>query len=189
MEKRELIIEATSDLIAINGLPATPISLVAREAGCGAGTIYRYFDTKEVLIEAVYLALMDRFTEACLADMDESASIRDQISQMWLNVYHYLRTTPRDAALLDQLSVAPTIREGLQLAGKARLQARIHPLLDQGRIDGLIRDIPNDVLGIYVYGGLSTLLRSQRNQPGLNTNDVADETLLQLCWGSIGNPS
>ena len=50
MEKHQLIIDATCDLIAENGLQATPISSVAKEAGCGAGTIYRYFETKEELI-------------------------------------------------------------------------------------------------------------------------------------------
>ncbi|MEC9410492.1 MAG: TetR/AcrR family transcriptional regulator, partial [Pseudomonadota bacterium] len=87
MDKRELIITATCDLIAENGLQATPISMVAKEACCGAGTIYRYFETKEELIEDVYLTLMERFSDACLKDVDENASVREQLNSVWLNLY------------------------------------------------------------------------------------------------------
>jgi len=186
MDRQDCIIAATSELIAVNGLAATPMSLVARHAGCGAGTIYRYFETKEVLIEAVYLSLMARFSSACLDGIDDSGSVKTQLSQFWLNLYHYLRSTPQDATLFDQLSVAPAISEELQIAGKATILERITPLLEQGRKDGIIRDLPDDVLGIFIYGGLSTLLRSNRNQPGLNQSEVTDEMVLSLCWGAVG---
>jgi len=190
MDKRQLIIEATCDLIAVNGLQATPISLVARQACCGAGTIYRYFETKEELIEAVYLSLMSRFTRACLKGLDESAGVREQLNSIWLNLYHYMREEPKDALLLDQLSVAPAISAELQSVGKKELIERIHPLFARGRNEGLIRDIPDDVLGVFVYGGISTLLRGERNTPGQcageATHEVTDEMLLSICWGAIG---
>ncbi|WP_055587113.1 TetR/AcrR family transcriptional regulator [Streptacidiphilus griseoplanus] len=36
---------------------------VAREAGVGIGTVFRHFPTKEALLEAVYVARLERFAE------------------------------------------------------------------------------------------------------------------------------
>ena len=114
MDKREQILEATANLIAECGLQS-PISLVAKQACCGAGTIYRYFDTKEELIEMVYLKQMERLSDACLANNDNTGRVREQLHNIWSNLFHYLNDSPRDAALLDQLGVAPDVREELQL--------------------------------------------------------------------------
>ena len=185
MEKHQLIIDATCDLIAENGLQATPISSVAKEAGCGAGTIYRYFETKEELIEAVYLSLMERFTSACLENLDRTASVREQLNTIWLNLYNYMREVPRDALLLDQLSVAPAISAELQERGKRDLKTTIDPIFTRGRQEGSIKDIPDDVLGVFVYGGISTLLRTDRNAPCVVPTVVTDDMLLSICWGAI----
>jgi AcrR family transcriptional regulator len=50
LDKKTLILETTLDLISENGFHGTPISMIAEKAGIGAGTIYRYFENKEDLI-------------------------------------------------------------------------------------------------------------------------------------------
>ncbi|WP_300427803.1 TetR/AcrR family transcriptional regulator [uncultured Thalassolituus sp.] len=185
MDKSEQIIEAAAELIALNGLQASPVSMVAKHACCGAGTIYRYFDTKEELVEAVYLQLMQRITRATLAGDDPSGDIRSRLSNMWLNLFRYLSDNPRDAALIDQLSVAPAICELKQRMAENELQSGVHSLFEEGRQQGLIKDLPNEVLGIYVYGGISTLVRLAHKVPGLKENTITDDMVLGLCWDAI----
>ncbi|MFT6423297.1 MAG: TetR/AcrR family transcriptional repressor of multidrug resistance operon [Thalassolituus sp.] len=186
MDKREQILEATANLIAECGLQS-PISLVAKQACCGAGTIYRYFDTKEELIEMVYLKQMERLSDACLANNDKTGSVREQLHNIWSNLFHYLNDSPRDAALLDQLGVAPDVREELQLKAQAGIVERIHALFDEGRARGEVKDLPNDVLGVYAYGGISTLVRMARTKPGLKDQTITEEMVLSLCWDAIAN--
>jgi len=52
--KRELIIHATIRLISEYGFHGTPISMIAHEAGVGAGTIYRYFKDKDTLVLEIF---------------------------------------------------------------------------------------------------------------------------------------
>ena len=47
------IIEAALTLFVVNGFAATKLSDVAQRAGVVKGTLYRYFDTKEILFRAV----------------------------------------------------------------------------------------------------------------------------------------
>jgi len=49
-DKRDDIVRAALELIAENGFHGAPMAMIADKAGVGAGTIYRYFENKEVLI-------------------------------------------------------------------------------------------------------------------------------------------
>ena len=55
--KRTAILEATLELISEQGFHGTAMSMIADKAGVGAGTIYRYFDSKEDLITQLYLEI------------------------------------------------------------------------------------------------------------------------------------
>ena len=53
-DKREAILDAALDLFAQRGFHGTAVPAVAERARVGAGTIYRYFASKEALVNAVY---------------------------------------------------------------------------------------------------------------------------------------
>ena len=53
-EKRDEIIRAAMELIAGHGFHGAPMALVAERAGVAAGTIYRYFESKDDLIRATH---------------------------------------------------------------------------------------------------------------------------------------
>ena len=60
-DKREAILAAALRIIARLGLHNAPMSAVAKEAGVAAGTLYLYFPSKEAMINALYLeVLQDR---------------------------------------------------------------------------------------------------------------------------------
>ena len=53
-DKRDEIVHAALELIAENGFHGAPMAMIAEKAGVGAGTIYRYFENKDVLITELY---------------------------------------------------------------------------------------------------------------------------------------
>ena len=53
-EKHQKILSAALELFANRGFHGTAVPDVAKLAGVGAGTIYRYFENKEALVNAVY---------------------------------------------------------------------------------------------------------------------------------------
>lgn len=52
-EKKEKILETALSLFAQNGFSATSTSRVAREAGVSEGLIFRHFENKEALLDAI----------------------------------------------------------------------------------------------------------------------------------------
>ena len=59
-DKRDEIVRATLELIAEHGFHGAPMAMIAEKAGVAAGTIYLYFENKDVLITEVYRDLEER---------------------------------------------------------------------------------------------------------------------------------
>ena len=51
----EAIVAAAGSLFAARGVPATSVADIARRCGVAKGTFYRYFPTKEALVDALFL--------------------------------------------------------------------------------------------------------------------------------------
>lgn len=59
--KVELIMKASLTLFTDRGFDATTIPMIAAQADVGTGTIYRYFDSKETLVNVLYQESAQRF--------------------------------------------------------------------------------------------------------------------------------
>ena len=76
MSKKEDILNTTLKLVIEKGIHNTPMSLIAEEAGVGMGTIYNYFASKEVLINALYLKLKEDEAEYMLKNSKSAMTVR-----------------------------------------------------------------------------------------------------------------
>src|SRR5512135_2774290 len=70
-DKRCAIVRATLELVAEHGFHGAPMALVAERAGVAAGTIYRYFESKDVLIKEVHHYMEERFYTAMMEGYPE----------------------------------------------------------------------------------------------------------------------
>ena len=105
--KRTAILEATLALIAEHGFHGTAMSMIADRAGVGAGTIYRYFDSKEDLITQLYLEIKRQKGKAVLAGYSEDLSLRERFRTLWFNMLRYYMDHPQELAFLEQFDNSP----------------------------------------------------------------------------------
>jgi AcrR family transcriptional regulator len=84
LEKRDAILAAALQLITRFGLHNTPMSAVAREAGVAVGTVYLYFPSKEAMINALYLQVLEDRNRTLYqsADVKPHSSV-DQREAFW----------------------------------------------------------------------------------------------------------
>lgn len=59
--KRELIMNAALALFVERGFDGTTVPMISEKAGVGAGTIYRYFENKEALVNSLYQKYVGSF--------------------------------------------------------------------------------------------------------------------------------
>ncbi|MBA3391598.1 MAG: TetR/AcrR family transcriptional regulator [Deltaproteobacteria bacterium] len=88
-DKREAILDAALALFVERGFWGTAVPEIADRAGVGAGTIYRYFDSKEALVNAIYRGQKMRFSAGVLDDFPASANTREQFRTIWMRMARF----------------------------------------------------------------------------------------------------
>ncbi len=182
-DKRERIFAAAVKLFAERGFHGTSVPDLAREAGVGAGTIYRYFESKEALVNELYRHHKQRLTAHLLDDFPLDAPWREQLGVLWRRLVDYARRHPTELAFLELLHHAPYLdpsSRAMEEAGSLLIRSR----LDAARAAGAIKDIDGDVLHALVYGGFIGLVREARAGKLQLTDEVVEATE-QCVWEAI----
>ena len=185
MDKRDLILNATADLIAENGLQSSPMSMIAKVAGCGAGTIYRYFETKDELVQQLYVDLAEKMTQACLTGYDQDTCIKLRFQTFWENFYVYMRENPRDCGLMEQMSACPAIDDEFRDTSHSQLLDASFKIFEDGKREKIIKDLPNQTLKAFVYGSLATIAKKYNICPESMGGEIDHESLLGMCWDAV----
>lgn len=182
-QKREEILEAALELFAERGFHGTAVPLVAEKAGVGAGTIYRYFESKEALVNALYQREKQRMLDALLRDFPFQSSAREQFRSFFIRMSHYAKAHPRAVRFMELHHHAPYLdaasRE-LEERGNVLMEGSIKSAIAQE----VMKDLPPIVLVSIVWGVFLGLLRSWTER----RIDLDDETLRQAeqcCWEAI----
>ena len=81
-QKTSQIISSAISEFLHNGLDAASMHRIAEDAEVSKRTLYKYFPTKEELIEAIIDRLMEGFLEMKLPDFSENQPIDQQISKL-----------------------------------------------------------------------------------------------------------
>ena len=106
-DKRELIMSAALKLFVERGFYGTAVPEIAEHAGVGAGTIYRYFDSKEALVNAVYREHKLAFGNYVMASLPKGASFRELFHQLWQRMVAFAVDNPSSLVFLELHHHAP----------------------------------------------------------------------------------
>ncbi|HUJ60483.1 MAG TPA: TetR/AcrR family transcriptional regulator [Kofleriaceae bacterium] len=87
-DKREAILGAALDLFVERGFYGTAVPEIAERAEVGAGTIYRYFDSKEALVNAIYRQEKLKFAHHVIENFP-TGSAREQFRTLWLRMARF----------------------------------------------------------------------------------------------------
>jgi AcrR family transcriptional regulator len=124
--KREAILDAALELFAERGFHGTAVPLVAERAKVGAGTLYRYFESKEALVNALYQREKACFLSELISDFPVDVPVREQFRIFWQRLVGYAQRHPRAAAFMELHHHAPYLDE----ESRALEQRVMQPVID-----------------------------------------------------------
>lgn len=182
-DKREAIVTTTLSLITKNGFDATPMSLIAKESGVAAGTIYLYFENKHDLINKIYLELKEELTGAVMAGFDDKAPVRPALENILRNYLKFMLDNPIKYKFFEQFVSSPYIDNLTKEAG-LRIFYPIIQVFEKAKADMYIKNIPANIIYALLFAPVSTVIRQHINDEFQLTDELVD-TLLQACWDSI----
>ena len=100
-DKREAILNAALELFVERGFWGTAVPEIADRAGVGAGTIYRYFDSKEALVNAIYRQEKMRFSSSVLENFPANVNTREQFRTIWMRMAAFATANPNAFIFLE----------------------------------------------------------------------------------------
>lgn len=98
--KPDAILDAALVLFAERGFHGTSVPDLAKAAGVGAGTIYRHFDSKEGVVNALFRTWKQRMT-AEVFDAPFEGSWRQRMGALWRALFRFHAKHPHAIPFLD----------------------------------------------------------------------------------------
>jgi AcrR family transcriptional regulator len=185
-DKRQEILNAALELIAEQGFHGAPIASIADQAGVGTGTIYRYFETKDLLINTLFQELHDKIHAGLMEGYDTDRPVRERFIRAHTGLLRFFLANPLQFRFHEQYLHSPygVIFRRDHIFGQGGDEDLYRMLLEEGRRGQIVKDFPLVVLFALAFGPLLTVAHDHI----LGFVNL-DETLLaqtvQACWDGI----
>jgi AcrR family transcriptional regulator len=183
------IMVAALELVAVQGFHGTPISQIAKQAGVGVGSIYRYFADKDELIHAIHARLDNRLYQALAVGADTGLSVHSRFTQLIVNLTQHLISNPLEFKFLEQYFNSPYGIEKMREKffeeewSNSDTEKSFLNILFSGK-GKIIKDLPKPMIHALAFGPIIFMVRD--HLAGLNE---LDDSLIRLaaesCWDAI----
>jgi AcrR family transcriptional regulator len=179
MDKRELILKATLELVTENGFHATPMSMISKKAKVAAGTIYHHFENKEVLLEALYAESKRKMGRAMQLATVTGKDYEADFKSIWISLFIFYAENNQTFQFLEQYAQSPFIRKETKEEQRKHYQPIID-FLGEGIRKGNLKSMDVDILTEMVHGTVVSAAKIFHQQKGLNKRTI--EELAQFAW-------
>jgi AcrR family transcriptional regulator len=185
-DKREEIMQAALELIAEQGFHGAPMAMIAGRAGVGAGTIYRYFESKGVLIDGIFSDLERKVVEYLQQGYSLNRPLRDRFIYLSTMIIRYFMANAVHFKFIEQYINSPygvTLRRE-RLLEKARDIDLFRNLLQEGIDRQALKDLPLPLHFALAFGPILSLLRDHI-LGFVELDDALIQKAVEACWDGV----
>jgi TetR/AcrR family fatty acid metabolism transcriptional regulator len=162
VDKRRLILDAAVRVFARRGFHHCRVSDVADEAGVAYGLVYHYFDSKEEILNTLFLERWQIMLDA-IAEIDaRDLPARDKLYAVAAFIIDSYRHDPDlMKVIIVEVTRAANSFGRLHLDRIREAYAGISDIVERARAEGSFKsDIPAEFAAMCFYGAIEQLLTS-----------------------------
>lgn len=185
-DKRSAILRAALKVFAEGGVNGVPMPVVAQQANVGTGTIYRYFASKDLLVNELFREQKLTINQRVYRDLDVQRPPREVFNEIWKRMVQFTRDEPDAYRFMELQDHRPYLDD----ASRKLEREALTPILERYRTLqslGLFRtDVRAEVLMTLVWGAFVNLIKAERDgHIELSDADInaARDACWQLCTG------
>ncbi len=183
VSKREAVLDAALEVFEECTYGGTRMPMVAERAGVGAGTIYRYFPSKEALANAIYRDGKEQMRRYLVDGIPAGLDPRAEFSHWWRQLFTFAHDHPAAFAFIETHHHAPYLDAESKAAG-APVDAAAGRLVARGQAAGVVRDGPAAELIAMVFGAFVGLVRVAR-EGHVTLDDRLRTRSEEAIWGLL----
>jgi AcrR family transcriptional regulator len=176
--KREAILAAALDLFADRGFHGTTMPEIADRARVGAGTLYRYFETKETLVNELFRHWKARFA-GDVVSRELSKDSEELFGQLWRGMWDFYKKHPKVVRFLELHHHAPYLDEESRRV-EERILAPLRTFVETAKRNGEIKPVSTPLLIALVHGAFLGLLHAEARGQVKITNETLGAAELSL---------
>lgn len=182
-DKKQAILYAALELFAVNGFSATPVPKIAEKAAVGAGTIYRYFESKEELLNALYRQWKGTLFDYLNADFPAGESPEKKFRHLYRGMVRFENDHPLAFAFLEFHHHEPNLDKESQCV-EHEIYEFIYGFIIEAIESGAIKNLHRDSIVALVFGSFTALVKA-RQAGQLNFDDELLRNMEDCCWEAI----
>jgi len=180
-DKRTALLAAALEVFSEHGVDGVAVPEISRRAGVATGTIYRYFPSKEALVNELYREQKTALGRRLNEGFDRKAEPKAVFAEFWRRLVAFAREEPRAYRFLELQDHRPYLdKASLKLERKvlAPMSASVQSL----QAKGIFRsDVRHEVLIALMWSAFVNLFKAERDgYLKLSQKDIA--AARDACW-------
>jgi AcrR family transcriptional regulator len=183
MPRRQAILDAALQLFAERGYHGTAVPEVAERAGVGAGTLYRYFASKEALVNALFQKWKSAYGEALMTNLPVDGPVRRVFQELWRRMGRFARQYPDAMKFLELHHHRPYLDEDSRQI-ELRILEPILAFVRNAQETQALKRVKAETMMAVVYGAFTGLLRAA-TLGFLEITDTVMDDAEQCVWEAI----
>lgn len=182
-EKKRAIFESTLELVGHNGFHGTPMSMIAKEAGVAAGTIYHYFDSKDTLIMELFFYVKDQIAKTIFKDDDQEKPFKDRFFRLWINLWSYYTANPACLTFMEQFTSSPYNKPDPTNESE-KYNKLICEFFKSGIENGHLKQLNNRLIGPVFHGSVMATVKMHLARR-YEFTDAELQDVARIIWDGI----
>ena len=174
---------ATVAEIAANGVAGASVNRIAERAGLSVGSIYRYFDSKDALLRAIYLRVKADIHAHLMAAAGGAATSDARLRAVWFAMLAYASDRPDDFLFAETVSPGLALSEA-EAGMLGELAAELRGLITAAIADGTLRPAPLHAVTAMLTAPALQMARAATLR-GTAPDPAEAEELFDLCWRAV----
>ncbi len=183
--QRAHLLRNAEQLVRDSGFAGLTMQTLARQAGVGVGTLYRYFDNKAVLAAEVFRLATEREVAAVAQAMEQGGDFAQRLEYVLQVFVRRAQAAPTLAWSLIAEPVDPAV-DAERLIYRQRYAELYQQLLSDGVNQGSLPLQDTAVSAAALVGAIAEALVGPLSEP-LPKASLA-ESLTQFCLRAVGAP-
>lgn len=181
--KRTDIERAALALFAEKGFHGTSMPELAKAAGVGPGTIYRHFESKEALVNAMYQHWKSKMASDVYANLPMDVPWRQRFRALWRALFAFNDEHPGAIDFLD-LQFHSDYLDDDSRALEAQSAGILFAMVAMAQAEQIFADLPPPVLVGLVYSAFLGLVRAE-HEGYLALDDDLIDAVEERVWAMI----
>jgi AcrR family transcriptional regulator len=185
-DKKHIIFQTVLELIREKGFHGTPVSMIAERANVAAGTIYHYFDSKEVMLIELYKYIKDQ-VQAIVAKTEQSSrTYPEQFYQLWIALYQFYINNPNVLGFFEQFVNSPYYTDELS-DNTCALRKTLLDFVSKGVKQNVLMPLRPEILSALFHGNIITMAKMHKLRKVVLKKEEVSE-VIDACWRSVTKP-